>query len=140
MKFLDVNVWTAAVYADHPHHDVARRWMDDVDDELAFCRITEMALLRHLSNPAVVGSGATSRSRAWDIVLALREDPRVHFLSEPPGLSALWMTHSKRDDRSHHLWTDDYLAAFAQAGNLELVTLDRKLAERYPAVRVEVIR
>jgi len=140
MKLLDVNVWTAAVYADHPHHDIARRWLDDIDDELGFCRVTEMALLRHLSNPAVVGSGATSRSRAWDIVIALRADPRVRFLLEPGGLPALWMSYSKRDDRSHHLWTDDYLAAFAQAGEMELVTLDLKMRDRYPAVRIEVIR
>ena len=140
MKLLDVNVWIAACYPDHPHHDIARRWIDDVDDELAFCRVTEMGALRHLSHPAVVGNSATTRSGAWDVVLALQADPRVRFLQEPPGLKPLWITYSKRDDRSHHLWTDDYLAAFAQAGDLELVTLDRKMPQRYPAVRVEVIR
>lgn len=140
MKILDVNVWVAAVYAGHPDHDVARRWMNDVDEEMAFCRVTEMAVLRHLSNPAVVGTAATTRSRAWDVVLAVKADPRVRFLPEPSGLSALWMTYSKRDDRHHHFWTDDYLAAFAQAGQMELVTLDRKLPDRYPSVRMEVIR
>jgi hypothetical protein len=32
VKLLDVNVWIAACYPDHPHHDIARRWIDDVDD------------------------------------------------------------------------------------------------------------
>jgi hypothetical protein len=41
------------------------------------------------------------------------------------------------DDKSHKLWTDDYLAAFAQATDLTLATLDRKLPGRYPSVRVE---
>ncbi len=48
-----------------------------------------------------------------------------------------WRAISARDDKSHKLWTDDYLAAFAQAGDLTLATLDRKLPGRYPSVRVE---
>jgi len=34
------------------------------------------------------------------------------------------------------LWTDDYLAAFAQAGNLDVATLDRGFLKRYPSVHV----
>jgi len=49
------------------------------------------------------------------IKLALQDDPRVRFLPEPRGLAPLWITLSKRNDKSHLLWTDDYLAAFAQA-------------------------
>jgi hypothetical protein len=33
------------------------------------------------------------------------------------------------------MWTDDYLAAFAQASNAMLTTLDRKMPARYPSVR-----
>jgi hypothetical protein len=43
---------------------------------------------------------------------------------------------SKRDDHDHLLGTDDYLAAFAQAANADLVTLDSGFRTRYPAVRV----
>jgi hypothetical protein len=38
---------------------------------------------------------------------------------------------------NHKLWTDDYLAAFAQASDAALVTLGRKMPARYPSVRVE---
>ena len=54
-------------------------------------------------------------------------------MTEPDGLVPIWVAFSKRDDRSHLLWTDDYLAAFAQAANAELVTLDGWLA---PATRL----
>jgi hypothetical protein len=37
------------------------------------------------------------------------------------------------------LWTDDYLAAFAQASDATLTTLDRKMPARYPSVRVELL-
>ena len=40
-------------------------------------------------------------------------------------------------DPARVLWTDDYLAAFAQAGEFTLATLDTKLPRRYPSVRVE---
>ncbi len=136
MKLLDVNVWLAAVWAGHVHHQVAKRFVDAEDDELAFTRVTEMAFLRLLSNAAVVGRDARTRRDAWDILLALQADPRVRFLAEPGGLAPLWMAFSKRDDGSHLLWTDDYLAAFAQAADVALVTLDRKIYRRHPSVRV----
>ena len=63
----------------------------------------------------------------------------MRFLQEPDGLKPLWVTFSKRDDRDHLLWTDDYLAAFAQPADAELVTLDRAFRTRYAAVRVLVL-
>lgn len=136
MTLLDVNVWLAAVWARHARHPVAKRWVDDQDDELAFCRITEMGLLRLTTNPAVIGNDALTRRQAWDVLVRLQSDPRVRFLPEPAGLAPLWMAFSKRDDRSHLVWTDDYLAAFAQAAGLELVTFDRGMRARYPSVDV----
>jgi uncharacterized protein len=40
---------------------------------------------------------------------------------------------------SHKLWTDDYLAAFAQVSDATLVTLDRKMSACYPSVRVVLL-
>ena len=139
MKLLDVNVWLAASWGRHGYHAVAKRFVDAEEDELAFCRVTEMAALRLLTNAAVMGEDVRTRREAWDIVLELQADPRVRFLSEPRGLAPLWITLSKRDDRSHLLWTDDYLAAFAQAAELEFVTLDRGWHGRYPSVRVRTL-
>lgn len=136
MKLLDVNVWLAAAWGRHIHHAVAKAWVDAQDDGLAFCRVTEMAFLRLVSNPAVTGSDVRTRKQGWDLMLALQDDPRVRFLPEPRGLAPLWITLSKRNDKSHLLWTDDYLAAFAQATPARLVTLDRKIRTRYPSVDV----
>lgn len=136
MKLPDVNVWLAAAWVEHAHHRVAKRWFDAEEDDLAFCRVTQMALLRLISNPAVVGRSVLSRREAWELVERFMADPRVLFLSEPEGLVPLWVTFSKRDDRDHMLWTDDYLAAFAQAANADLVTFDRAFHRRYPAVHV----
>jgi hypothetical protein len=136
MKLLDVNVWLAASWARHRHHEVAKRWVDQQEDELAFCRVTHMALLRLMTNPAITGRDALSRREAWDAVDALMAHWRVRFLSEPETLVPLWKAFSKKDDHDHLLWTDDYLAAFAQAADADLVTLDSGFRTRYPAVRV----
>lgn len=140
MKLLDVNVWLAASWARHAKHPVAKPWLDAAADELAFCRVTEMALLRLVSNPVVVGRDARTRREAWELVERLRADPRVRFLVEPDTFTGLWVAFSKRDDTSHLLWTDDYLAAFAQAADIELVTLDRGIPARYPSVRTITLR
>jgi toxin-antitoxin system PIN domain toxin len=136
----DVNVWLAAVWSRHVHHLIARRWLDAQDGDLAFCRITEMALLRLVTNPAVTGADARTRRQAWDLLSVLQADPRIRFVQEPAGLAPLWIAFSKRDDRSHLLWTDDYLAAFAQAANARLVTFASALRTRYPSVDVLVLR
>ena len=136
MKLLDVNVWLAAVWARHPQHRVAKRYIDEQQDELAFCRVTQMALLRLLTNPAVTDRDAMSRREAWGVFEKLMADPRIHFAAEPTALETLWIAFSKRNDKSHLLWTDDYVAAFAQTAGAELSTFDRALAKRYASVRV----
>ena len=139
MKLLDVNVWLAATWARHAHHPIAKRWLDAEEDDLAFCRVTELAFLRLTTNRAVTGSDALSRRQAWDALLTLQADPRIRFVAEPRGLAPLWIAFSKRDDQSHLLWTDDYLAAFAQAAGAQLVTFDAGLRVRYPSVDVHVL-
>jgi len=52
-------------------------------------------------------------------------------------MEAVFRAISARSDHSHKLWTDDYLAAFAQASGASLTTLDTKLKDRYPSVQVE---
>jgi predicted nucleic acid-binding protein len=60
----------------------------------------------------------------------------VLWADEPAELEAVFRAFSAKNDKCHKLWTDDYLAAFAQTSNAALTTLDRKLAARYPSVQV----
>lgn len=139
MKLLDTNVWLAAAWRNHSQHHIASDWMDAQDDDLAFCRVTQMGLLRLVSNPAITQDDVMTRRQAWDLVEQFMSDPRVRFLAEPQGLAQIWMAFSKRDDRSYLLWTDDYLAAFAQAAGIELVTFDRAFYKRYTSVTIALL-
>jgi uncharacterized protein len=139
MKLPDLNVWLAAVWCNHADHESAARWFDQQGESLAFCRVTQMGLLRLLSNPAVMRGDALTRWEAWDVYQKLQLDPRIRFAEEPGDLNAMWMQMTKQPDRSHKLWTDDYLAAFAFLTNARLVTFDQALSSRHPAVAVELL-
>jgi uncharacterized protein len=139
VKLVDVGVWLAAVWGRHVHHPVAADWLGTEADDIAFCRVTQMGLLRLLSNPAIMGDDAVDRSHAWRIYEQILADERVQWAGEPAELDAIWRAISARADKSHKLWSDDYLAAFAQARDASLVTLDRKMPARYPSVRVELL-
>ena len=139
MKLVDVGVWLAAVWGRHVHHPVAADWFSRETDDIAFCRVTQMGLLRLLSNPAIMRDDAIDRSQAWRTYNQLWADERVLWVDEPAELDAVWRAISARDDKSHRLWTDDYLAAFAQAGEATLITLDRKLPPRYPSAQIDVL-
>jgi hypothetical protein len=139
MYLLDVGVWLAALWSRHVHHPAVKTWFDQQSQSLVLCRVTQMSLLRLLSNPTVLGTDVASRSAAWDVIDTLQTDKRVTWSDEPAHLEPIWRTMSARDDNSHKLWTDDYLAAFAQAGQLTLATLDGAVAKRHPSVRVETL-
>lgn len=137
MTLVDVGVWLAAIWGRHAQHRVARPWFEAQSDDLILCRVTQMSLLRLVSNPAIMGNDAVTRSEAWRILDQIWSDDRVLWAEEPDDLEAVFRAISARNDKSHKLWTDDYLAAFAQASGASLATLDGKLKERYPSVRVD---
>lgn len=137
MILVDVGVWLAAIWGRHAQHRVARRWFDEQSDDLILCRVTQMSLLRLLSNPAIMREDTVSRSEAWRVIDRLWSDNRVLWAEEPDHLEAVFRAISARNDSSHKLWTDDYLAAFAQASGASMATLDTKLKDRYPSVQVD---
>ena len=92
-QLLDVNVWVAAAAPDHLHHQTVSAWMNTQQETLAFCRITQMGLLRNLSNPAAMRRDVVTRRGAWRVFEAFMADDRVRILSEPDGLESRWMKY-----------------------------------------------
>lgn len=136
---LDIGVWLAAIWSGHMRHPQVAEWFNKQRGDLRLCRVTQMGVLRLLSNPAVLGQDAVSRAQAWRIIDQLRADDRIRWTGEPVQLEQAWRAISARDDNSHKLWTDDYLAAFAQTAGVTLVTLDKGFERRYPSVTVLTI-
>jgi toxin-antitoxin system PIN domain toxin len=121
----DINVWVALASARHVHNSVAASWFDDIGDrQAAFCRITQMGLLRLLTNSLVMGADTVIPSEAWRVYKTLASDPRVHFSPEPPGLDQAWQALTRNATVGQSRWTDTYLQAFAQLRELSVVTFD----------------
>ena len=137
MILLDVSTCLAGFWAGHVHHEQTRAWLEAADDEsLGLCRVVHLGWLRHLTNPVVLAEDALTRVEAWDFVASVLDDARFLWLEESPDLDVAFAEHAARDDRSHKLWTDDYLAALAQAGGHSFATLDKRVAARHPHLEV----
>ena len=63
----DINVWAALTYEGHVHHTTAATWFTDLqpDVTLAFCRFTQLGLLRLLTTAVVMGDEVMTQPRAW---------------------------------------------------------------------------
>lgn len=123
--FLDANVWLPLVWEGHAACRATREWADSQTEDFSMCRVTQLALLRHLTNPAILGEDALANTEASLVVEALMGQPSIRFNAEPGGMEPVFPRLGETDSKAHLRWTDSYLAAFAIAGNLELVTYDR---------------
>lgn len=130
MNLCDANVWLALALSHHIHHAAARRWFDSVAEPGAvlFCRATQQTLLRLLTNASVLapyGNEPLTNAQAWATYEAIAEDDRVALRAEEPvQVESRWKQFAARETASPKLWMDAYIAAFAVAAGLRLVTTD----------------
>jgi len=131
---LDASVWLPLSAPDHAHYARARRyWDDEAAGELAFCRLTALALLRHLTNPRILGEAALDGGAAWRALETWLALPQITLLGEPAGLDELLGQWAGELDVRAGKWTDAYLAAFAEASGCRMVAFDGDF-HRYPGL------
>lgn len=128
--FPDVNVWFALAHEIHPHHEAAIAWGESLDSDtvIYFCRFTQLGLLRLLTNRSAMGEDVLTQAEAWEAFDTLLANPDNQLIEEPRGIDPLFRKHTSRDETSTKQWADGYLAAFAIAAGIRLVTFDRALA------------
>jgi len=97
-----------------------------------------MAFLRLATNPKVLPDDVLTMAEAWRVYDALAADERVVFAEEPPIVDSAWRKLTQHETFSPNVWTDAYLAAFAQAADLEIVTFDKQFA-RYQGLRRTIL-
>ena len=135
----DVNVWLALTFDSHIHHPAAKNWFNALSGQLCFfCRTTQQGFLRLATNPKVFGRHALTLPEAWRQYDIFQSDPYVSYAEEPAGLEADWRRCTQTKSQSPNVWTDAYLAAFAIAGRLEIVTFDKAMPQ-YAGVSCTVL-
>lgn len=137
---LDINVLLSLVYGAHIHHAAAIAWVDKVqeDGELLLCRVGQLGLLRLLNNPAVMGPDVQSGIEVWEAWDALLADGRFCFVGEPERFQDCFRLLSSALAFQPRRWQDAYLAAFALAADVELVTFDTGFRS-FPGLRHRIL-
>ncbi len=121
---LDANILISLAVTDHPHHERAIRWAQDVE-QFAVCPIVEGALIR-----LIVRMGAPVED-AKESLRHLRNRRGFAFWADSLSYSEAELDHV----RGHRQVTDAYLASLAGSRpDARLATLDEGLAEALPAL------
>lgn len=108
------------------HHEVANDWYRSLaaDVRFCFCRFTQLGLLRLLTAEAVMREDVRSQAEAWRVYDSWITHGAAELLEEPPGLEPRFRALTRSRHTAPKAWADAYLAAFAQAAQVTLVTFD----------------
>jgi uncharacterized protein len=130
--FPDVNVWIALAHEIHPHHPIARRWEQSLPNDavLCFCRFTQLGLLRLLTNASAMSDDVMTQAEAWKVFDKFLSTSSAKLIEEPSGIDPLFRRLTDRKEVSTKQWADAYLAAFAEAAKITMVTFDHALAKQ----------
>jgi uncharacterized protein len=122
---VDTNVWIALAYDQHEHHATAARWFERAGaGQSCFCRITQLAFLRLLTNAKVMGRDVRTDKEAWRDYDAFATDVRVDFVEDGPGLDAALRRLTMSGRPSHRLWPDAYLGALSIVTGMQVISFD----------------
>jgi len=136
----DVNVLLALLTDRHASHARAIDWANNLPaDGAVLCRLAQLGLMRLLNNPAVMGDEALDAAACWSLWRRLLEDERFLFVpDEPPDLDVFFAQFTVGRTFSPRVWTDAYLAAYAHAMHLTLVTFDKGFTS-FSGLRCDVL-
>jgi toxin-antitoxin system PIN domain toxin len=125
-------VWLALAHGVHPHHRVAIGWGESLDpgSRFYFCRVSQLSLLRLLTNEVLMGVDVVTQAEAWRIYDLFYANDRTFLIDEPRGIEDILRARTTKQRSSTKEWADEYLVAFAESAGLTFVTFDRALARR----------
>jgi len=125
-----MNVWLALATPEHVHSGLARRWWQQEDGTIAFCRLTQLGFLRLMTAAAAMDGKPLTIAEAWRVYDRFYADDRVTFFPEPPEVEKNFRERAAGRTVSPKVWADAWLLAFAQAADGVLVTFDKALEPR----------
>ncbi len=134
LVFPDINVWVALTVRTHQHSAVAWKWYHSLPEQvdLVFCRLTQLGLLRILSQKGVAGLETMNQLEAWAAYDRWLDEGGAVFHDEPFGIEIEFRSFANLGTPAPKHWADSYLAAFAACTSMPLVTFDKLLGVRSP--------
>lgn len=139
MNLVDVNVLLNAINGDAPHHEPARRWLEDAlsgEEAVAFGWSTVMAFLRLSTNPSVFAQPLTIDDAASSVEGWLAQ-PNAVVLEPTPRHLGILRGLLTSTGSAGNLVNDAHLAALALEHGAGVVTFDRDFG-RFEGLRWSV--
>lgn len=137
MKLLDLNLLVYAVDRHSPHHETARRWLEDTlsdDEPVGLAWVVVLGFLRLATRAAVVRQ-PLSPEEAFDLVEQWLDWPSVEVVRPGPQHWPLLRSLLDPLGTAGNLTTDAHLAALALEHRATLCTADGDF-RRFPGLRV----
>jgi hypothetical protein len=106
LSFPDINVWLALATPEHVHAQIARRWRDEEEGSIAFCRLSQIGFLRLVTTAAAMDNRPLTITRAWNVYDRFFEDDRVAFVTEPRDVETLFRKKAAGRTASPKIWAD----------------------------------
>jgi len=135
---LDVNIVLAAHREDHPHHPLARAWLERVvAEQRSFCVPDEVwaAVVRLATNRRVFGD-PSSLDEVFAFADAVRAQPGHAALRSGPRRFEVFRTLCHDGQAAGDLVPDAFLASLAVENGCGVASLDRDFA-RFPGLAWE---
>ena len=122
----DLNVWLALTWPGHSHHQQAvHYWEQQAADQVLFCTVTALGLVRLVSQPKLMGVAVKNAAEASALLHALCQQPGVQLAEPEHNGWEVFHQLLRIAELPARLCTDAYLAALAIANGWRLVSFDR---------------
>lgn len=124
---LDVNVLVARFWEPHVFHERVRKWFNSHQHEgWATCPITQLGLVRTLSNPAFDEHAPRPTEALHWLAQTLKDNPHHHFWPDSlPAFAACSDTTGAL--QGFRQLTDAYLLGLAMQHKAKFITLDKRI-------------
>jgi toxin-antitoxin system PIN domain toxin len=120
---LDLNILTALLWPAHEHHEAAHRWFGSRKGRWATCAITELGLIRLVTNPSFSRDSLSPADALVLLASNLAHETHDFWIEDLSVAAALGAVPRKL--QGHKQVTDAYLLALAIHHHGVLATFDR---------------
>ena len=122
----DLNVWLALASPTHQHHSSAvAYWEEQASQQVLFCTVTALGLVRLVMQPKVMGDAALTAADASALLDQFVQQPGVSHAQPSSEGWDVFHGFMCQADLSPRLCTDAHLAALAITNQWRLVSFDR---------------
>ena len=138
MILLDANVLIYGYDETSPHHEPARRWIEDAfseSEEIGIALVSILAFLRVMTNPGLFETPMMA-AEAVEVVTEWLSRPNVGVAQPTPRHFELMSELARSGKARGPLLMDAHVAALAVEHGATLCTSDRDFT-RFPGIRLE---